>query len=619
MCGIIGALLPNAQEDWSLRIKQALSLIHHRGPDSQGKYESNGLYLAHTRLAIHDLSSAGDQPMRNEVSGSILVFNGEIYNYQKLRAALVGHEFKSDSDTEVLLSCLDHFGLEKTLSMIDGMYAFAFWDNKCKRLFIARDRMGEKPLYFSNDPSHFAFASELNALVSLTGIKYDICAEAVNMLLKYGYIPAPLSIYRGISKLLPGNYLTIALENDKLHVQQTEFYRPKVDKNYNMKSSEVPFQFEELLASSLEQRLEADVSVGAFLSGGVDSSLVAAITKSVLGQDIDTFTIGFEEEKYDESGYAADVAKHLGCQHHIQIVNELHMLEIVDELPQIYGEPFADSSQIPTLVLCKQTKESVTVAISGDGGDELFAGYSRYQQVLNRWEKFQRLGTTVRGLSNQASNLIDEYLVKMNFAVPIKEKLRRSLRYAGTKNFKQFYVDNISAQWQCNDGLIDTPIMQISEDNLLRHMMLMDCHQYLPDDILVKVDRASMAHALEVRVPLLANEIVDFSLSLPNHLLVHNGITKWPMRQVLYKHVPESLINRPKKGFAVPIAQWLRGELKSWAESLMTSDQLQMLLPMVDHEQYRLYWRQHQHSAFNWSTQLWNYLQLLNWVKKIHK
>lgn len=619
MCGILGALVVEPNNRWQQNLESALQALHHRGPDSRGTYSHNGLYIGHTRLAIHDLSDTGHQPMHSAHGNSSLVFNGEIYNFQTLKTKLPSHNFAGTSDTEVLLTYLDTYGVERTLTDIDGMFAFAYWHEPTKKLYLARDRMGEKPLYYSVDNGAISFASEFGALTELTQKRYEICDQAVNLMLRYGYIPAPFSIYKQIGKLLPGQYLSAQVNDQKIAYQTSRYFVPTAKPNNELTEQQVITDFEAIMAEAVEQRLLADVPVGAFLSGGIDSSLVAAIATSVLGKKIDTFTIGFDESAYDESGFARDVAQHLGCPNHVQIVTQQHMLSVVSELPRIYGEPFADSSQIPTLALCQQTKADVTVAISGDGGDELFAGYSRYQHLINRWRGFNQLGSGFKWLNHKLSRQFDGALLKQKVAVNNKEKLRRMMRYAGAEQFSSFYSDSVSATWQTDIEQAQLPMFSVNQSDELRQVMSMDLAQYLPDDILVKVDRASMAHSLEVRVPLLANQVVDYSLSLPNHLLVKEGKTKWPMRKLLYQYVPESLIERPKKGFAVPIAEWLRSDLKEWATSLIFDSSLREKLTSVDHSEYQFYWLQHQQGTFNWSTQLWHYLQLLNWLKHIEQ
>ena len=620
MCGIAGRLAFNHSFDNQALVNGMLDKLTHRGPDDRGAWQHQNLVLGHTRLSIHDLSLEGHQPMLSECGQHVLIFNGEIYNYLTLKSKLTNFQstYRGSSDTEILLACLKHWGIEKTLAEIDGMFAFAYWSAATNKLFIARDRMGEKPLYWHKNSHELCFASELKALTIGITQPLSLCREAISHYLTFNYIPAPLSIYQHVKKLLPGHFLTIDLSLSEDDYQQTQYYKFEQS---NADSSEVASvnKLKDLLIESVDQRLVADVPLGAFLSGGIDSSLVVALAKQELGTDISTFTIGFNEPEFDESLHAVEVAKHLRCKNHIEVITEKDMLDIVPNMAQVYSEPFADSSQLPTYLLCEKTKQSVTVALSGDGGDELFGGYSRYHKVLSRWNSISKLPLVLRKTLGIVSQKISQPLTQMDTFVREKEKLRRSLRYYSASCLDDLYIDSISSTWDDNLSFDQSMMKNISEPDCLRRMMLMDSLQYLPDDIFVKVDRASMAHALEVRVPLMSKKILAYSQTFSTQQLVVDGKAKWPLREILYQYIPTALIERPKKGFAVPIRHWLKKALKPWAESLINDKSLQELLFDVEHQKYQLYWQQHLRGQFDWSTQLWTYLQLLSWLKTVHR
>lgn len=621
MCGLAGFFSDCSQGTEALQLLAMLDKIKHRGPDDLGVWDNGKLYLGHTRLSIHDLSQAGHQPMKSECQKHLLVFNGEIYNYHQLKSELkyLNLKFQGDSDTEVLLACLKNWGVEKTLTKIDGMFAFSYWNAETNDLFLARDRMGEKPLYWFHNNNQLAFASELNSLVVGINQPLEISTLSVDLFLKFSYIPAPHSIYDHIYKLLPGHFGKFNLNDLSQSISIVQYFSPNVvDRDLRCEKTATN-TLEDLLLNSIDERLAADVSVGAFLSGGIDSSLVCALAKNGLDKDIDTFTIGFNETEFDESVFAKDVAKHLNCRNHVEIIEQQDMLDVIPLMASVYSEPFADASQLPTYLLCQKTKSSVTVALSGDGGDELFGGYTRYHKTINRWQQIKKLPKTVKNSALYTSQWWDSALGEMDFFIKRKEQIRRVIRYGSAKNLRQFYQDSLSYDWQKELSLTDLPSHNLAINDDLTYLMHFDALQYLPDDILTKIDRASMAHSLEVRVPLLANSILDFSAQLHSSLLVKEGTTKWPLRKVLYKYVPEKLVERPKKGFAVPLKSWLREDLRPWAESLLSNHLLKEAIPHVNHKKYYLYWQQHQQGKYDWSGQLWNYLQLLSWLHSVHK
>lgn len=612
MCGVAGIVSTSQPELTRHRVAQMLAATRSRGPDSHGVWQHEGVTLGHNRLAIHDLSVDGHQPMLSVCGHYVLVFNGEIYNYRELRRLLEtqGHSFKGSSDTEVLLLCLINWGVETTLAKIDGMFAFAFWQKTKKQLVIARDRLGEKPLYYFDDGKEFIFASELKGVERSLASTFDVSPLAVNLYLNFSYIPAPYSIYHQVFKLLPGHYLTLTLDADSYRLDNTEYYNFQSDAVSIRKTKS---SLRDLLVDSVEKRLDADVAVGAFLSGGIDSSLICAIAKKALGKDVSAHTIGFEEQDFDESEYAREVAKVLGIRHHVHTFTQQDMLNVLPNMVHTYDEPFADASQLATYLLCQKTRQHVTVALSGDAGDELFAGYSRYQSTINRWQKINRLPSFSRQALEKMYHALGPVLSLNHWAVTPSEKIRRTLRYFSCNTVSQLYRFSTSYDWQQEVTGADLPCFTVEQPTALRQLMTTDALCYLPDAILTKVDRASMAHGLEVRVPFLAQNIVNYSQSLSNETLVKNGLGKWPLRELLYQFIDPSIVERPKRGFAVPLKYWLTQELKPWAHQLITNKKLQLALPFVDHAKYLRYWRQHQTQRYDWSGQLWVYLQLLNW------
>jgi len=550
-----------------------------------------------------------------------IVFNGEIYNYQLLKKHLANFQcnFKGKSDTEILLACLKYLGVDKTLTLIDGMFVFAYWNQATQQLVIARDRMGEKPLYFRHKNSELIFASELKALTAGTIDNLTINEEAVRGFLQFSYIPGVMSIYEGVSKLLPAHTLTFDLSSPEKAPKIAPYYTfTEVDKSVQAKDHNQD-TLDELLKESIALRLAADVPVGAFLSGGIDSSLICAITKKALDKNIAAHTIGFHEPEFDESKYAKEVADYLGCEHHIHMLTQQEMLNIVPKMAETYSEPFADASQLPTYLLCQKTKEEVTVALSGDAGDELFGGYSRYHIALARWQKIAKQPASIRTTLRKVSDSTLPWLDHTNMLIGGKEKFRRALRYWSSNDLGSFYEDSVSYDWSLGGAGSKLPAKKLDVLNDIRYLMQVDALQYLPDCILTKVDRASMAHSLEVRVPLLSNDILNYSRQLSSDALVSKGKGKWPLRQLLYKYIPEKIIERPKRGFAVPLKHWLRDQLQPWGESLISDRRLSDEIPFVDHAKYLLYWQQHQTRQYDWSGQLWNYLQLLNWLKTVYK
>jgi asparagine synthase (glutamine-hydrolysing) len=620
MCGFAGGYFHSVNNFTVEKLDKMLAAIDTRGPDDHGTWNEGNLYFGHNRLSIHDLSDAGHQPMVSEDGQCVLIFNGEIYNYLALRHQIErqGHTFKSDCDTEVLISALVLWGVDRTLSEVDGMFAFVLWNKKTKRLVLARDRMGEKPLYWGKNKGDLVFASELKSIQALYGSGLEIDTSALDLFLQFSYIPAPYSIYENISKVLPGHYLCFDLNRPQLEPESVQYWQFHRKPNASFSESGAVEVFEDTLANVLEMQLAADVPVGTFLSGGIDSSLITAMISQNLGVDVSTFSIGFEHPDYDESGFSEKVAQHLGTNHYEHIFSEADMLDLVPKMAAVYSEPFADSSQIPTYLLCQMARQNVTVALSGDAADELFFGYSRYQKTLRRWQKVKRVPRWFRQAITPLSRLAESCAHRLPIQTKWAEALRRGLRYSSAGDFRAFYRDAISFDWnvpQAHTCYFDRAYANALSPSLL--LMDIDSHHYLPEDILVKVDRASMAHSLEVRVPYLSKPMLDLAQQLDMPLLLNRDKGKWLLRQLLYKYVPEALIERPKQGFGVPMENWLKGAIREWAEELIHSN-LTDQVPSVDHEKYRRYWLQHQDREFDWSGQLWNYLQLLNWLRSVH-
>jgi len=585
MCGIAGVL--DLKRNFGLdelrgiAARMSNSLIH-RGPDDQGVWieAPSGLALGHTRLSIIDTSPAGAQPMVSSCGRFVLSYNGEIYNAPELRAELeaVGRVFRGRSDTEVIVEGFAVWGVQQTVERLIGMFAFAAWDRSTHRLTLVRDRLGIKPLYFGRIHGCFSFASELKSLKMIPGWSGEIDRDALAAFLRYGYVPAPKSIYRGISKLGPGTLLECDEGGCLKHA--TYWSLSEVVERGQASPIEIPDaaaeeMLESLLSDAVRRRMVADVPLGMFLSGGIDSSTIAALMQANSARPIRTFSIGFREAGYDEAVHARQIASHLGTEHTELYVTSAEAQAVIPQLPRIYDEPFADSSQIPTYLVSEMTRRHVTVALSGDGGDEVFAGYNRYGQGLALAKAIRSLPKPLRQAMAGAMTTLSPGMWDYIFLV-VPRGLRP--RLAGDKIHKLASVlpedpvgfyRRLTTQWSEAASLVEGAV-DLDESRYARElwerfsddaswMQYIDTLTYLPDDILTKVDRASMAVGLEVRVPLLDHRVVEFSWRLPQRFKMRDGVGKWLLRQIAYKHVPETLLKRPKMGFGVPIDQWLRG------------------------------------------------------------
>lgn len=651
MCGIAGtlggSLSPN---DFGKILEQAGNTIAHRGPDDMGIWfdKETAIGFVHRRLSIIDLSPAGHQPMLSVTGRFVIIFNGEIYNHLDLRNELEksgnAPRWRGHSDTESLLAAFECWGIEATLKKTVGMFAIALWDKKERKLFLMRDRMGEKPMYYGYFDDRLLFGSELKALRQLPGFKSEINRDVLSLLFRHNYIPAPYSIYTNVFKLMPGSFIEFSSETlrlrqrpePKIYWSATEIALDAVKNPIKFSSdNEAINALESKLIQSISGQMMSDVPLGAFLSGGIDSSTIVALMQRQSSSAIKTFSIGFKEEDYDEAVFAREVAKHLGTSHTELYVSPDDAMNVIPKLPTIFDEPFSDSSQIPTFLVSELVKKHVTVSLSGDGGDELFCGYSRYLQYPKLWEKisvmplFLRkiIGNIISSVSpenwNNLYDSISSLLPDKYQLLSLGNKLHKGASYLSCKDPAHFYRARMM-HWEPK-GLVlnasepSTELSTFVSNELLslkELMMLLDTIGYLPGDILTKVDRSAMAVSLETRVPLIDHRVYEFAWQLPMHYKVRNGISKWLLRQVLYKHVPQKLIDRPKMGFGVPIDSWLRGPLRDWSESLLDEARLKregFLNPVP----IRQKWLEHSTGKGNWQYHLWDILMFQAWLETV--
>ncbi len=620
--------------------------IAHRGPDDEGGWvdAGAGVALGQRRLAIVDLSPAGHQPMTSHSGRFVIILNGEIYNHRELRAVVDAGsgpaDWRGHSDTEVLLECFARFGIEDTLRRAVGMYAFVVWDRQERVLTMARDRLGEKPLYYGWQGTTLLFGSELAALRSHSAFNARVDRDALTLMMRHNYIPAPYSIFRGIQKLEPGQILTLrAGECDPSFTVYWDAAATAERGRANPFAGTPAQAVDELerhLRSSLEGQMMADVPLGAFLSGGIDSSTITALLQTMSDKPVRTFSIGFDVPGYNEAEHAKAVAEHLGTKHTELYVTGKDALDVVPMLPSIYSEPFSDSSQIPTYLVNKMARRDVTVCLSGDAGDELFSGYTRYSLTEATWAKLTKIPQPAR---RAVAKLLESVPVQSWNAVlgPLLSMAPGRLRHTrpgdrlhkiasviGAPSAAGIYRQLVS-HWEMPDQLViggtEPPTRMTGLSRLpdfkefLHEMMYLDAVAYLPDDILVKVDRAAMSVALEGRVPMLDHRVVEFAWTLPTSILRREGVPKWPLRQVLHRYVPKTLIERPKMGFGVPIDTWLRGPLRDWAEALLDENRLRQegyfnVAPI------RQKWEEHKSGRRNWQYHLWDVLSFQSWLEK---
>ena len=647
MCGIAGfALKGGFEAELAEREARAMAdAIIHRGPDGSGVWTDSqvGIAMAHRRLSIIDLSPTGAQPMISPSGRYVISYNGEIYNHNDIRDELrnAGFEWRGTSDTESLLAGIETWGLEKTLKKAVGMFAFALWDKEKRELSLARDRMGEKPLYYGSNNGRFFFGSELKTFKAHPQFRGEVDRDVVALFLRHNCIPAPYSIYHGIRKLTPGTCLSIPAEKflsaDEIEpitywsLEQVAYQGQS--QLFSGTEEEAVNELERLLQQSVNGQSVADVPLGAFLSGGIDSSMVVALMQAGSAKPVKTFTIGFDESGYNEAKHAKAVARHLGTEHTELYVSPEEARDVIPKLPSLYDEPFADSSQIPTSLISQLTRKHVTVSLSGDGGDELFGGYNRYLWTRSIWNATKWLPSPMQGLTSRMLESLSEknwdaLYGLVDFAVPKAYKISQAgikmhklARVITATNPDLIYRALIS-HWKspCRvvphsqepDTVLTGEIGGVCAEDIEQRMMLLDGLTYLPDDILVKVDRAAMSESLETRVPLLDHRIVEFAWRVPLKMKIKNGTGKWLLRKLLAKHVPQELFERPKMGFAIPLDSWLRGPLRDWAEDLLSEKRLNEE-GVFDASIIRRTWARHLEGKPGVAHQLWDILVYQSW------
>jgi len=630
MCGIVGY--------WSSKgadvstVARMAAQIQHRGPDDSGVWTSHDgdLALAHQRLSVIDLSSAGHQPMTSPCDRYRLIYNGEIYNHLELRADLEnegGHfDWQGHSDTETLLAALRHWGIKEALQRVNGMFAFALWDATEKTLFLARDRMGEKPLYYGFAGNNFLFGSELKSFAVHPEWTGNIDRDAMTLYMRCNCVPAPWSIYQGIKKLLPAQFIAVRKAGEVISDPQCYWNIGNIAER-NVADSDQPAdelvnQLDALLRDSVSKRMAADVPLGAFLSGGYDSATIAALMQAQSDRPINTFTIGFHEDKFNEAVYAKEVARHLGTNHTELYVTPTEAMSVIPRLPDVWDEPFADSSQIPTLVLCELVRNHVTVSLSGDGGDELFCGYDRYVYGNRAWQALRLLPMPLRLTLAKVFDSLPHASLE-NLFPDITFRLS-NIATAFRQDSDMSFYQHLSSHWKNPESIVrggvephtafGAPMDLPRLPGLRERMMFVDSVTYLPDDILTKLDRASMAVSLETRVPMLDHRLVEFAWRIPTSLKYRGGKSKWILREVLNRYVPRELVDRPKKGFGVPIGQWLRGPLREWAENLLSEKRLREE-GYFDPEPIRKMWEDHAAGHNQRHFYLWDVLMFQAWLE----
>ena len=612
----------------------------HRGPDAYGSWTDPelGIALGHRRLSIVDLSAAGAQPMVSSCGRFVISYNGEVYNAPELRPELerAGRPFRGHSDTEVILEGMAVWGVEKTIQRLIGMFAIAVWDRREGSLYLIRDRIGIKPVYWAEFDGCFIFGSELKALCAETGWSPELDTSSLAAFLRFGYVPGPHTIYRGVQKLQPGSILRVGSNNPPritAYWSLEEIAREGQAARFRGDENEAAEALEALLRDAIKRRMIADVPLGSFLSGGIDSSTVVALMQAQSQSPVRTFSIGFHEAGYDEGKHAAEVAHHLGTEHTELYAAPKHALELIPRLPDIYDEPFADSSQIPTYLVSEMTRQYVTVALSGDGGDELFAGYTRYFRSEALWSALEVMPRSarkiaacgVRALSPEGWTAIGSLIPEARRPAQFGDKMHKLANVLEGESEASAFYRQIISLWvdpgralpgvKEHSGLLDEQKVRACIPNFVERMQYLDTLTYLPDDILTKVDRASMAVSLEARVPLLDHRVVAFTWSLPPEMKVGTGLGKRLLRRVLYRYVPQSLVDRPKMGFTVPIHTWLRGELREWGESLLSEERLRRE-GIFEVAAIRSRWREHLEGRRNWQSSLWPVLMFQAWKER---
>ena len=645
MCGFAGCInKSHLSKNELIDLASEMSVVlGHRGPDSNGMWieENNNVAFSHARLSIQDLSVAGHQPMSSISGNFVIAFNGEIYNHLEIRKLLdsidsVEITWEGHSDTETVLCAIDNWGIEKTLEVIEGMFAFSLWDKENEELILCRDRLGEKPLYYGKIGNSFIFGSELKALKKFPGFDGEISRDALREYVQFNYVPSPLSIYKEIYKLEAGYYAKIPLST--LEVKHFQYWAFKdvisSSKESALYDEENSIQLvESAIEGAIKSQMISDVPLGAFLSGGIDSSLIVSIMQKYSKNKIKTFTIGFEDKEYDESSHAAKVSNYLDTEHVKMMVNEDDVINVIKLLPMIYDEPFADSSQIPTYLVSKAAKKHVSVALSGDAGDEIFGGYNRYIWIPKLWRWIRFIPAPVRNISSKLIILINinwwnKIFAKLHVNRPGEKIHKFAEAMINIKSAQELYF-NLIRQWKNPDNLVKNLPKKNLNHSLFESekfqikanlsdsekMMFFDSLSYLPDDILVKVDRAAMSLSLETRVPFLNREIIELAWRMESNTKIKNGTSKNPLRLILNKYLPNDLMNKPKTGFGIPIGDWLKGPLFEWADGLLDPVK-------IDDEGFffsatiQKVWKEHLRGVTDHSSKLWCILMFQAWLQE---
>ncbi len=636
MCGFAGfwqpvVARPLGQAALIDRARRMAATLVHRGPDDAGAWaeETAGLAIGFRRLAIRDLSPAGSQPMVSKSGGTVLAFNGEIYNAAELQRALVEAgvtSFRGQSDTEILLEAIEEWGLDATLRMCVGMFAIAVWDARDRTLQLARDRFGEKPLYYGVQNGVLLFGSELKALESHPACARDVDRAALTAFARHGYVPGSMSIYRGISKLTPGTILSLwdrdvtfnRLPPPRPFWTVAEQFDRAQAHPFTGSDEEAVEELDRLLAKSVRGQMVSDVPLGAFLSGGIDSSLIVAHMQRHSRRPVRTFTIGFESPQWNEAPFAARVARHLATDHTELYVTASDALDVIPRLPTLYDEPFADASQIPTFLVSQLARQSVTVSLSGDGGDELFGGYSRYAGTARLWKSIGWIPRPLRQAAALSARMVPGLSASQRGS--LWRKLYWGSQVLGAKSFEEVYRQLLSS-WKRPEHVVHqardhAPLaLKHVPASRYREMMLIDSLDYLPGDILAKVDRATMSVSLESRAPFLDHRLAEFSYRLPISQIERDGCGKWILRKALEKYVPRELFERPKMGFGVPLGEWLRGPLRSWAEELLGESRLRRD-GFWQTQPVRSVWSSHLSGRADSSSRLWPILMFQSWLDR---
>jgi asparagine synthase (glutamine-hydrolysing) len=634
MCGIVGLYKGNISSN---ELQEMSNRLIHRGPDDSGVYvcQTGLLGFAHRRLAIQDPGAMGSQPMLSKSGRFVIVFNGEIYNHQELRTKLLienpNLKWSGHSDTETLLEVISYWGLERALREIVGMFALAVWDNLERQLFLARDRMGEKPLYYGFFDEQFIFSSELKGFPTRCKKNFKLSSEGLRAYLKYGYVPEPYSIYSGVNKLMPGCYIKISKNDRSFQIYPYWDYASAVKRSQSslisIPTDNLVSQLDNKLAEVVSKQQIADVEIGCLLSGGIDSSLIAAMMQNNSSDSINTYTIGFKDKAYDESRYAKKVADYLGTKHHELILGEKEIISVIEKIPMVYDEPFADASQIPTFLVSAFASKKVKVVLTGDGGDELFGGYNRYiwakkLSQLCDYEKwiFRKL---LMGFSNKYISSI------MLNGLSMQKHKQRAFKLESILNLNNIadIYDSLVTIWSEADLLLLESMhnLPLKKNSFIRSfdsfeslltdqckMMAIDSLSYLPGDILCKVDRATMANSLEARAPFLDPELVQFAWRIDPKLKIRNNSSKWILKEVLKKYLPEKIVERPKMGFGIPLGNLLRGPLREWAQNLLSESRIKQD-GLFNYEVIHKTWDEHLKGIANWENKIWTILMFQAW------